>query len=77
MKAAILHDEKGNIIAISKVGNFKAAGSKFVTVGMVPGPGQGIVETELSAEDDARTLTELHTFYRVDKATSKLVKASR
>ena len=75
MKATILHDEHGKIIAISKIGNLKQAGSKFTTVGMRPGPHQRMIETELSAEDDARPLPELHTAYRVDITTSKLVKA--
>jgi hypothetical protein len=77
MKATVLHDEHGKIIAISKIGNLKESGSKFTKVGMVAGPGQGMIETELSPEDDARPLRELHTAYRVDVATSKLLKASR
>lgn len=75
MKASILHDEHGKIIAISKAAHLKKAGSKFTSVGMVPGPGQRMIEVELGAEDDARPLRELHTAYRVDVANSKLVKA--
>jgi hypothetical protein len=77
MKASILHDEHGKIIAISKIGDLKHAGSKFMKVGMVAGKGQRIVETELSAEDSARPLRELHEAYYVDVATSKLAKAKR
>jgi hypothetical protein len=77
MKASVLHDEHGKIIAISKVGDLKLSGSKFTKVGMVPGPGQRVIETELSAEDSARSLTEFHDAYQVDIATSKLVKAKR
>jgi hypothetical protein len=75
MKTVILHDEHGAIISISKVGNLTAAGSKFTSAGMVPGPGQKMLEVELSPDDEKRTLTELHTAYRVDVASSKLVKS--
>ena len=74
MKTAILHDEHGKILSVSKVGDLKAAGSKFARVGMVPGPGQRLVEIELSAEDEKRPLRELHAAYRVDVASSKLTK---
>jgi hypothetical protein len=74
MKATILHDEHGEIIAISKIGNLKEAGSKFVKAGMVPGAGQRVLEIELSGEEGKRTLRELHVEYRVDVVTSKLTK---
>lgn len=75
MKASVLHDEHGKIIAISKVGNLKAAGSMFTSAGMIAGPGQRMIETELSAEDAAKPLHDLHKAYRVDVKASKLVKA--
>ena len=74
MKSTILHDEHGEIVAISKIGNLKEAGSKFVKVGMVPGAGQRVLEIELSREEEKRTLRDLHAEYRVDLATSKLIK---
>jgi hypothetical protein len=74
MITAILHDEHGRILSVSKVGNLKAAGSKFTRVGIVPGPGQRLIEIELSKADEKRTLRELHTGYRVDVASGKLVK---
>jgi hypothetical protein len=77
VKATILYDEHGAILAISKAVDLKAAGSKFSKVGMVPRRGQRLIEAELSREDAARPLRDLHTAYRVDPATSKLVKAGR
>lgn len=77
MKAAVLHDEHGRILSVSKVGDLKAAGSKFSRVGMIPGPGQRLIEVEMSKEDDKRPLRELHAAYRVDTASSKLVKKAR
>jgi len=74
MKATILHDEHGEIIAISKIGNLKEAGSKFLKASMVPGAGQRALEIELGGEEEKRTLRELHAKYRVDVATSKLIK---
>jgi hypothetical protein len=74
MKSTILHDEHGEIIAISKIGSLKEAGSKFVKVGMVPGAGQRALEIELSGEQEKQTLRDLHAEYRVDVATSKLIK---
>lgn len=77
MKATILYDEHGTILAISKAVDLKAAGSKFSKVGMVPRRGQRLIEAELSGEDDARPLRELHTAYRVDPASAKLVRVGR
>jgi hypothetical protein len=74
MKATILHDEHGRIIAISKIGDLKESGSKFAKVGMLPGPGQRMLETELSEKDERLPLRELHSEYRVDSAAGKLVK---
>jgi hypothetical protein len=41
MKATILHDEHGKVIAVSKIGDLKEAGSKFTKVGMIPGKVKG------------------------------------
>jgi hypothetical protein len=77
MKTTILHDEHGKILSVSKVGDLKAAGSKFTKVGMVPGPGQKLAEIELSGEDEKLPMSELHARYRVDVASAKLVKSAR
>jgi hypothetical protein len=73
MKATILHDEHGQIIAVSKIVDLKKSGSKFTKVGMIPGPGQRMLEIDLG-ELESRPLNELHQEYRVDVATSKLVR---
>jgi hypothetical protein len=77
MKTAILHDEHGQILSVSKVGDLKAAGSKFAKVGLIPGPGQRLIEVEMGDEHDKQPLRELHAAYQVDVATSKLVKKVR
>jgi len=59
---------------MSKNVDLKQAGSKFVRVGMVPGPGQRLLEIELSGEHEKKPLRELHNEYRVDIITSRLVK---
>ncbi len=74
MKAAVLHDEQGEIIAISKIGDLQASGSKFASAGMVPAPGQTLLEVEFTADDADRPLRELHQQYRVDVSAKKLVK---
>jgi hypothetical protein len=74
VKATILHDEHGRILAISKAEDLKKAGSKFATASLIPGPGQRKLEIELSEEQEKRPLPELHEEYRVDLTTSKLVK---
>jgi hypothetical protein len=74
MKTTILHDEHGKILSVSRVGDLAAAGSKFTRVGMVPGQGQRLIEVDLSAEDEKRSLGELHSAYRVDLTAAKLVK---
>jgi hypothetical protein len=74
MKVSILHDEKGRILSISRPVDLKRAGSKFTSFGMIAGAGQRLTEVDLSEADAARRLTELHSAYRVDIATSKLAK---
>ena len=74
MNATILHDEHGRILAVSRIGDLKKAGSKFTKVAMVPGPGQQMLEVELNAEIEKRTLTELHRDYHVDLRDRKLVR---
>jgi hypothetical protein len=76
MKASIVHDEHGEIVSISKVGNLKEAGSKFTSVAMVPGKGQRLVEVDLSGDTEKKSLQDLHRDYRVDITTFKLVKRS-
>ena len=77
MKATIIHDEQGQILGISKIGNLKAAGSKFHKVGMIPRPGQHILEIELSKDLDEKPILDLHNGYRVDIATSRLVEKDK
>jgi len=74
MKTMMLCDDQGAIIAIAKIGDLKAAGSKFVSAGMIPSPGQRILEVELSAEEEKQSLRDLHTNYRVDVSAAKLAK---
>jgi hypothetical protein len=74
MKATLLHDEHGRILAISTDVDLKKAGSKFTKVGMVPGSGQRKLEIELSSEQEKRPLVELHKEFYVDLATLKLMR---
>lgn len=74
MKATVLHDEHGRSIAISKIEGLEKAGGKSVKVGMIARAGQRLVEIKLSKELDTRPLRELHDEYRLDVATSKLVR---
>ncbi len=74
MSISILHDQHGTIIAVAKIDNLQKAGSKFVKAGMVPARGQRVLEVELSKADANRPVREIHAAYRVDVATSKLVK---
>jgi len=73
MKASVLHDEHGRILAISKAADLRALGSKFTSCAMIPGKGQQLAHVELSEADAARPLRELHETYRVDTAGRKLV----
>jgi len=74
MKAIIIHDEHGKILAISKVGDLKAAGSKFSKVGMVAKSGQHVLEIELVGGLESVPTLQLHNEYHVDIAASKLAK---
>ena len=74
MKASILHDGEGHILAISKAADLTASGSKFTQAGMVAAEGQSLAVVELSAEDSQRPLRELHETYRVDPGTKTLVR---
>lgn len=74
MKATIIHDEHGKILAISTVGDLKAAGSKFTKVGIVAKPGQHVLEIELVGGLESIQTLQLHNEYHVDVAASKLAK---
>ena len=73
MKATVVHDDRGDIVAIAKIGNLARA-SKFTRAGLLPTDGQSVVEIELSEEQAARPAREIHASYRVDPATSRLVR---
>jgi hypothetical protein len=74
MKATILHDEHGHIIAAATIVDLKKSGSKFTQVGMIPGPGQRVLELDLEGEFESGRWQKVHQDYRVDVATAKLVK---
>jgi hypothetical protein len=74
MKISVLHDEHGQIIAISQVEDIRAAGSKFSRAGMIPGKGQRISEILLNDEQEHKSLLELHNEHYVNAITSTLVK---
>jgi len=73
MKATVVHDDRGDIVAIAKIGDLARAGSKFTRAGLLATDGQRVVEIELSEEQAARPAREIHASYRSDPATSKLV----
>jgi hypothetical protein len=74
MKATILHNDRGEILAISRIADLSTSGSKFKSAGMMAAPGQRIIEVELPAEDGRRGLSELHKHYRVDVSKRELVR---
>jgi hypothetical protein len=72
MKMTVLYDEHGQILAMSNTDDRAEAGSSFDKVGMIPGPGQRILDVELSDDAAGRPLDEIHREYRIDLATSAL-----
>jgi len=74
MKATVVYDENGQIIAISKAVDLREAGSKFTEAGIIPGEGQHALEVELTEELASMRLRDIHQHYRLDRMTSKLVK---
>ena len=74
MKVTIPHDDRGVILSIAKIEDLQKAGSKFASVGMIPGPGQNTLDVDLADEPKERSLLELHREYRVDIASTTLVK---
>jgi hypothetical protein len=74
MKITILHDEQGQIIATSQVGDLQRAGSMFAKVGMIARRGQRLLETELTGDLHELSLQDLHKQYRVDPQSSRIVK---
>jgi hypothetical protein len=77
MKATILHDEHGHIIAIAQVGDLKAAGSKFDRAGILPMSSQQVVEVDLTDDYGKISPLDLPRDYKIDVAYSKLVKKDR
>jgi hypothetical protein len=74
MKLTIVHDKKGNIVAISEVVDLKAAGSNFKEAGIIPGKGQLKLDIEF---DEEIATWDVYRLYRVDRATAKLVKLKK
>jgi hypothetical protein len=74
MKVTVVHDERGEIVAIAKIGDLTEAGSKFTRAGLLPGKGESVVEIELSEEQAVRPLREIHASCRVDPASARLVR---
>jgi hypothetical protein len=74
MKATILHDEQGRIIAISKVVDLKKVGSNFIKAGMVPRPTERVLEVDLDGDLESMPILELHENYHVDVIGLKLLK---
>jgi hypothetical protein len=74
MKATVVHDETGEIIAIAKRVDLNEAGSKFTEAGIVPKQGEYALEVELTGELASTRLRDIHQHFRVDRAASKLVK---
>lgn len=66
MKLTILYDEQGRIVATARVRDSKA--------GTIPGPGQRLVEVDLSGELENTPLLDLHKGYHIDLRTSQLTK---
>ncbi|MFZ0088274.1 MAG: hypothetical protein WAL63_02120 [Solirubrobacteraceae bacterium] len=73
MKITVAHDSSGEIVSMAKIGDLAQAGSKFTRAGLVPGGDQKVVEIDLSDEQAARPMREIHASYRVDPATSTLL----
>jgi hypothetical protein len=72
-KIDVLHDEHGEIIAISNVGDLRGAGIKFSAARMIPAKGQRILEIELRGEQEKKSMLELHKDFRIDLSTTTLV----
>lgn len=74
MKATVLYDEHGRILAVSQVEDRDQAGSTFDSVGMVPGPGQRALEAEFPDDLAERAPASLHEEFRVDPVSGSLVR---
>jgi hypothetical protein len=72
-KINVLHNEHGEIIAISNVGNLEGAGIKFSDARMIPAKGQNILEIVLRGEQEKKSMLELHKDFRMDLSTATLV----
>lgn len=74
MKVTVVHDDQGEIVAIANTGDLTQAGSKFTRAGLLPGTGQRAIEIELTQEQAAGRIREIHASCRVDPASSTLVR---
>ena len=73
MKLTVLYDEQGRILATSRIRDLTEVGSNY-SHGMVPGPGQRLLEVDLSGDLERTPPLELHKGYRIDLRTSQLTK---
>lgn len=74
MKINVVHDSRGEIVSIARIGDLAQAGSRFTRAGLLPGHEQSVAEVELSDEQAARPLREIHASHRVDPVTCRLVR---
>jgi hypothetical protein len=74
MKAVVVYNEHGQIIAISKAVDLRQAGSKFARAGVIPGEAQHVLDVDLTGELASMHLRDIHQHYHVDRVTSKLVR---
>ena len=76
MRVHIVHDDSGRLIAVSRVmsrADLESSGSAFIKAGPVPGPGQHVVETDVSDELVDRGLRAVLDGYRWDISGTALV----
>jgi hypothetical protein len=71
MKVIIVHDALGRIISITKI---SPDAPKELGVGVLPNPGDSVVEVELTGDDANKSLDAIHRTLAIDVKSGNIIK---
>jgi hypothetical protein len=70
MKVIVVHDSLGRIVSVTKLSPDAA---KESGIGVLPNPGESVVEVELTGGNANRSLSDIHSAMAVDVRSGKLI----
>lgn len=77
MKFIVVHDALGKIVSIARVEPGVKQRKVGFSVGIMPQPGQSVLESEISGDLAKKSLSDIHNECCVDLKARKLIKRPR